>query len=535
MSSGKDSATGQGKPVSSQKKFAGRAGRKPATSPAAPAPAQAAAPRPVTAARSIAFDILERIAAGKGHCDELLQERLVWPLSQEDRNLATALVMGVLRWQIRLDALVQPLLARPSQKLPEPVAIALRMGAFQLLYMDRIPAHAAISESVELCRAADQPHATGMVNAVLRKIALMPKASQSAPPETRTLKATPTATQIAARFAHPLWLVERWVAAYGPANAAAICEADQAQPVSAFRDVPEDASFADLQPGRLLSAARIGTLAAVSAEASEQQRGQTCGLQSMDEGSQLVAEIAAFGVRAAGQIAAGRILDCCAAPGGKTRVLAERNPASEVVAADASKRRLDEMRRRLETDPRAANIRFVRADAGILTEAGVPETGVPAASLPADAEEQAPPAIAGSFDRILCDVPCSGTGTLARNPEIRHKLRPENLPLFAARQRTILQASMQRLAPGGSVVYSTCSLEPEENEAVVAACLASSPAGEFRLVDMAGVLAELRDAGVLLPEAAEMLSQTALQAGCLRTLPGVHPCDGFFAAVIERV
>ena len=518
MSSGKDSATGQGKPVSSQKKFAGPARRKPATAPAAQAPAQAAAPRPVTAARSIAFDILQRIAAGKGHCDELLQERLVWPLSQEDRNLATALVMGVLRWQIRLDALVQPLLKRPGQKLPEPVAIALRMGAFQLLYMDRIPAHAAISESVELCRAAGQPHATGMVNAVLRKIALSPKASQSAAAETKPPQAAAPTAQIAARFAHPLWLVERWVAAYGPANAAAICEADQTQPMPAFRDVPEDASFGDLQPGRLLSAARIGTLTTAQAEASEQQRGQTCGLHSMDEGSQLVAEIAAFGVPAAG-----RILDCCAAPGGKTRVLAERNPASEVVAADASKRRLDEMRRRLEADPRAGNIRFVRADAGVVVDA----------SIAADASE-APPAIAGSFDRILCDVPCSGTGTLARNPEIRHKLRPENLPLFAARQRTILQASMQRLAPGGRVVYSTCSLEPEENQAVVAACLASSPAGEFRLVDMAGVLAGLRDAGIVRPEAAEMLSQTALQEGCLRTLPGVHPCDGFFAAVIER-
>ncbi|MHB1698992.1 MAG: transcription antitermination factor NusB, partial [Acidobacteriaceae bacterium] len=219
MSSAKDSASGHGKPVSAHKKFAGPARRKPATAPAAQPAAQPPAPRPVTAARSIAFDILQRIAAGKGHCDELLQERLVWPLSQEDRNLATALVMGVLRWQIRLDALVQPLLARPSQRLPEPVAIALRMGAFQLLYMDRIPAHAAISESVELCRAADQPHATGMVNAVLRKIALTPKASQSAAAETKPPQAAATAAPIAARFAHPLWLVERWVAAYGPANA----------------------------------------------------------------------------------------------------------------------------------------------------------------------------------------------------------------------------------------------------------------------------------------------------------------------------
>ena len=125
----------------------------------------------VSPARLAAFEILMLVGQGKGHSDELLHSALTEGLSAEDRNLATALVMGVLRWQIALDARVRGLLQRPEQRLAEPVAVALRMGAFQLLHMDRIPAHAALSESVELCRAAGEPHATGMVNAVLRKVA----------------------------------------------------------------------------------------------------------------------------------------------------------------------------------------------------------------------------------------------------------------------------------------------------------------------------------------------------------------------------
>src|SRR6185312_7551251 len=145
------------------------AGRR--TSPAgAGAPAEAAVKK-VSAARLGAFEIWTLVGAGRGHSDELLHSARVSALSPEDRNLATTLVMGVLRWQIALDARVRALLQRPEQRLAEPVAIALRMGAFQLLHLDRIPAHAALSESVEVCRAAGHPHATGMVNAILRKVA----------------------------------------------------------------------------------------------------------------------------------------------------------------------------------------------------------------------------------------------------------------------------------------------------------------------------------------------------------------------------
>src|SRR5271167_3752040 len=143
---------------------------------AGPAAGVGAAIAKITPARLAAFEILKLVGESKGHSDELLHSARVDALSPEDRNLTTALVMGVLRWQIALDARVRSLLQRPEQRLAEPVAVALRMGAFQLLHMDRIPAHAALSESVEICRAAGEPHATGMVNAILRKVAGSPKA-----------------------------------------------------------------------------------------------------------------------------------------------------------------------------------------------------------------------------------------------------------------------------------------------------------------------------------------------------------------------
>ncbi len=460
------------------------------------APVKSASP-----ARVAAFEVLLRVGAGKGHCDELLQGHLLQGLSQEDRNLATALVMGVLRWQIALDARVAPFLSRPSQKLAEPVAIALRLGVFQLLHLDRVPVHAAISESVELCRMAEQPHATGMVNAVLRKVAV----SATSVPEPSS--ANLSIAQLALKYAHPLWLVERWIESYGRASTEAICAADQMQPPAAIRivtnDVTHEAMLAQdgLEPGRLLGPARIGAAGNVAGLVAN----HPASCMAMDEGSQLVAELAALGVPDGG-----KILDCCAAPGGKTLILAERNPTATIVAADSSQRRLDEMRHRLERVPYAQGISFVRADAGIATVDG-----------PLD----------GLFDMILCDVPCSGTGTLARNPEIRHRLKPENLRLFAERQKTILRASMERLAPGGRLVYSTCSLEQEENEDVVTACLIAG----FRLVDASEGLAVLRDSGILHADAADMLMKTAVRKGYLRTLQGMHPCDGFFAAFIERL
>jgi 16S rRNA (cytosine967-C5)-methyltransferase len=400
------------------------------------------------------------VASGKGNSDDLLHSSHMTGLSAEDRNLATALVLGMLRWQIALDARIQGLLQRPDQRLAEPVAIALRLGAFQLLYLDRIPPHAAINESVELVRASGNPHATGMVNAILRKVM-----TQKAP---RTPIYESTAA-LAERLSHPQWLVERWVANYGRSAASRICEAGQREP-----GAPE--LFADSADQDLLP--------------------------RMDDGSRLVAELAA-----AAAPGAGRVWDTCAAPGGKSLILAKRLPGAKTLATDVSVRRLAAMRARLAEYPYAAAMQTEVADATM------------------------PPASLGSFDLILADVPCSGTGTLARNPEIRLRLTPVELSRHASRQRKILASTLEHLEAGGRLLYSTCSLEPEECERVVEAVLAEKKFAEaVCTVPVEPLIGELRKAGILTGQI-----EGAVRGHYLRTLPGVHPGDGFFAALLERV
>jgi 16S rRNA (cytosine967-C5)-methyltransferase len=446
---------------------------------AGPTASVAAAAAKITPARTAAFEILTLIGENKGHSDELLHSPRTAALSPEDRNLTTALVMGVLRWQIALDARLAKLLARPDQRLAEPVAIALRLGAFQLLHMDRIPAHAILNESVELCRAAGQPHASGMVNAILRKLAAAQK------PGTRIFE-SPAA--FAERLAHPYWLVERWVAAYGREAALAICEYDQREPHagSLFPALSSDENKpTDINP----------TAANPSHTAPQ-----------MDDGSRLVAELAAAALPPT--VNPPRVWDACAAPGGKTLVLAQRLPQAEILATDVSARRLAHTSARLRRYAYTERVRTEVADAAT--------TPFPASTL---------------FDLILCDVPCTGTGTLARNPEIRHRLRPEELARQSTRQRAILSGALRHLAPGGRLVYSTCSLEPEENQQVIESIL-SDPS--LRPVPVNSLLETLASTNILSPESATALIPSATPNGTLRTLPGVHPCDGFFAVILER-
>jgi 16S rRNA (cytosine967-C5)-methyltransferase len=415
----------------------------------------------VSPARLAAFRVLTLVGAGKGNSDDLMHGALTAGLSAEDRGLATALVMGVLRWQIALDATVQGFLSRPDQRLGEPVAIALRMGAFQAQHMDRIPAHAAVNESVELCRVAGEPQAAGMVNAILRKVlALKPRGAPLVEP----------AEAMAKRLGHPAWLVTRWAAAYGLSAARRICEYDQEETAGGglFRE-----------------------------DAAE-------GMPRIDDGSRLVAEIAA----AAAPEVSGRALrvwDACAAPGGKTQVLAARLAEAEILATDVSATRLARMKLRLGEG--SGRVRFEVGDAAVVDAAR------------------------GEFDLILCDMPCSGTGTLARNPEIRLRLKPEELARQAARQRAILEAGLRSLAPGGRLVYSTCSLEPEENERVVQGV--ALPAG-CRVAQVRPILEALAAGGRLSEGGAAALLPGAVRGNWLRTLPGIQPCDGFFATIFER-
>jgi len=446
----------------------------------------------IAPARRVSYQILLQMTAADAHSDDLLRSAEVDALSAQDRHLTTTLVMGTLRWQLALDARITALLARPGTKLSLEAVTGLRMGAYQLLHLDRVPAHAVIHDGVELVKQGRERGAAGMVNAVLRKIA----EQRSAVSDQRSERAGQTFDAIAARWAHPAWMVERWVHRYGLQAAEAICRWDQEPAAPAVRADPStEIPDIDTEPGHFLTWARCVVRGDLERSAAFRE-GR---IRIQDEGSQLVAEIAAAAVPQAE-----RVLDTCAAPGGKTSVLAERLPQAEITAMDVSRKRLDAMRNLIGS--RAVSIRFDVAD---VTKAELkPE-----------------------WDLILCDVPCSGTGTLARNPEIRLRVTEADLARQHRRQVAILRAGLAGLKPGGRLVYSTCSLEPEENENVVAQGLETVPGSG--VVPIEGILDRLADRGVLTAEGQERL-KSATEGGFLRTLPGVHPCDGFFAAVLER-
>ena len=475
----------------------------------------------ISPARQAAFRILLAVERGQVHADDLLRADEVNNLAPADRHLAMALVLGVLRWQIWLDQQIRPLLKRPNARLDPEVLIALRLGAFQLHFLDRIPDHAAIDESVELTKQSGHRFAAGMVNAVLRTAARGTTA-RGTTAQGRLLNEG--VGELAAVQAHPAWMVERWTSVHGAEAMQAICRHGQSQPrvtvrmeSPAVQDELNEAGV-ELAPGELLTAARTVVSGDVTATAAFRE-GR---VRLQDEGSQLIGELAA-GIAA--DLVQNReesqdhkriqnkeeirnqqkILDACAAPGGKTLILAERIPRAQIVACESNPRRLAELRKRLAAYADRVECRL--ADAAEL-----------------ESDE--------AFDLALVDVPCSGTGTLGRNPEIRHRLQLEDLPRLAELQRGILRAALRAVRPGGRVVYSTCSLEPEENEQVVAAAIAEH--WNAKQISLAPAIETLQRNSILSPEGADRMQQCLTPEGALRLLPGVVPTDGFFVALIER-
>ena len=436
--------------------------------------------------------MLLRVEEESAYAAELLHASKMAKLDARDRNLAMQIVMGTLRWQSRLDADLSRFVSGKNEvhKLDAEVRTALRMAGFQLRHLDRVPANAAVNDSVELVKRARKSSAAPLVNAVLRKLATAEPVE--AKPDSDSRKA------LAESLAHPVWLVERWAREFGIDKARRICEADQAQPATSLR-MPTDANQVsaletklrdkgtELAPGAFITSARRVISGDVTSTAAFREK--HIGIQ--DEASQLVAALIGHGEH---------ILDCCAAPGGKTQAIASRNPQAKIVAAELHPQRA-RMMRDLVT---AQNVEIVTADVATL-------------------KSERP------FDRVLADAPCSGTGTLARHPEIKWRLKPEDLIDLHKRQVTVLYAALDRASVGARVVYSTCSLEREENEQVVEETLRQRK--DLRLVDVKEVLEELKQSGELGWQNLDSITSGPF----LRTFPGVHPCDGFFAAVMEKL
>lgn len=441
---------------------------------------------PVSPARAAAFDILLRVERESSYASELLHSKAYENLSTPDHALATELVMGALRWQSVLDSRICNASSQPIAKLDLEVLIALRLAVYQFGWLTRIPVRAALHESVELVKRARKRSAAPFVNAVLRTLAQEPLCP---------VVVSDSALAVAEASAHPLRLVERWMKHYGPGTTAKICAHNQEVPQTSIRvrDPAAEAALAaegiSLAHGNLLSWARTVRSGDVT-KTDSFRRGDVV---IQDEGSQLIAALVGPGRR--------NILDCCAAPGGKTLAIADQNPGASITAVEIHPHRTRLLQKLFhEETPR---IRIVTADAR---------------DLP----------FTDQFDTILADVPCSGTGTLDRNPEIKWRLQPTDLRGLHDRQLAILRSTVKHLTAGGRLVYSTCSLEREENEDVIEQTLKDD--ASIRLLDCGQELDGLKKSGVLTwPDTPSLTS-----GSYLRTIPGKHPCDGFFAAILQR-
>jgi 16S rRNA (cytosine967-C5)-methyltransferase len=348
----------------------------------------------VSLARTVAFDVLLRVAAG-AYASDLLAAKSA-ELDARDAGLASEIVFGALRYQAQLDHLIETF-AGP-RRLDAEVRVALRMGVYQLRYLERIPAHAAVGEAVELVKRARKGSAAAFVNAVLRKVGQIQLPGQW------------PSREIA--LSCPEWLLERWERHYGAEAAEGIARATLRPPEKYFRGE----RMQDIGSQSIVPLLRL-------------ERGQS-------------------------------FLDVCAAPGNKTAQALEAGVRA--VACDVHWHRLAQMKgpggHTVSAEGRAGHP-AAHGQVARHLQGGTLDLVV------ADATRPLP--FARMFERILVDAPCSGTGTLARNPEIKWKLRPEDLPLLHGRQVAILRNALALLAPGGILVYSTCSLEAEENEGVV--------------------------------------------------------------------
>ncbi|HWJ57655.1 MAG TPA: transcription antitermination factor NusB [Vicinamibacterales bacterium] len=465
----------------------------PAGAPRGKGPRRGAPPRPARAARAgaaparvAAFRTLARVRAGATLADALARERETLG-DARDRSLAHDLATGVLRWRSALDAALATASSRAIARVDPDVLDILRLGVYQMRYRDRLPAHAVVSDAVALTRLAGHTSAAGFVNAVLRRLGT----TGPTPPDDATLAAA-SLDALATQFAHPGWLVARWTARLGVEAAIAWMRFDNEPAPLTLRTLPS-AGTRDALADRLAAAgvsatptrwARDGL---VVTDGNPLDAGTPAGFIVQDEASQIVGELAAAWP-------ARRRLDVCAAPGGKTLALWAAREAGQVVAGDRRPRRVRLLREMLGRAG-ARDIPIVQHDA--------------AGPLP----------YRDVFDLVLVDAPCSGLGTLRREPDLKWRRTEAELASMAAVQSRMLVHAARVVAPGGVLVYATCSSEPDENDAVADAFLRAHPAFE--------------PAGAP-PAAPAGVGGLLTEEGRLHTSPVAHGLEAFFAAAFRR-
>ena len=441
--------------------------------------------------RLAAYQLLTRLSGSDLHADDLVDQELSRGLLQgPDRGLFSELVFGVLRQQGTLDHYLAQLVDQPLPKLQRPVLLLLRLGLYQLRYLDRVPPHAAVHESVELAKQLC-PKASGLVNGVLRA-ALRRHATLTLPD-----RHVAPAAWLAAAYSMPDWLAQQWLQQLGLSEAEMLAAATLEPPPLTLRTNTLRTTRTEL----LTLLAGRGIAAEPCRYASEGVRllegrfvpelpGFSDGLFAVqDEASQLVAHLL-------GPQPGEKVLDVCAAPGGKATHLAQlMQDQGVLVASDLSQRKVH----RIEQNAGRLGIDCLHLQ---VTDALQPEY------------QQG-----RQFDRVLLDAPCSGLGVIRRNPEAKWRLQPDSFARFADRQSLLLRQVAPLLRPGGVLVYATCSTAVAEDEAVIEDFLSCHP--EFVVENGAQVC----------PAWAELFTP----AGCLRTWPHRQGCDGFFAARFKRI
>jgi 16S rRNA (cytosine967-C5)-methyltransferase len=450
----------------------------------------------IAPARAAAYEILRAVSAGRADLPAAIAQVRAGLKDDRDRALASEIATGVQRWRAALDYLIDFFSRRSIDRLDPEVVEILRLSAYQLLHLTRVPASAVVNDAVNLVRRAGKHSAAGFVNGILRSISRR-RLDLPLPPRPNGPHDREGALDyLSTTLSHPRWLVTRWLDRYGfDATERWLLFNNAAAPLTLRTNrlrltTPElmarlQSDGVALRPGRFAPDALI----VERGQRHDQLRGHGDGwFVVQDEASQLVA-------LAAGRRPGPRVLDTCASPGGKTAALAAAmERGGLLVACDVRDRRIELLRRTLVTIG-ADSVRLVQMD--LLK----------------------PLPFSQPFDCVLVDAPCSGLGVLRRDPDIRWRRREEDLPSLAAAELVMLQHAADAVAPGGRLVYATCSSEPEENESVADAFLATAP--DFRAVD-------LGSADTSLPAA------VIDSHGRLRTLPHVHELEAFFGAVFER-
>ncbi|MCP3138907.1 16S rRNA (cytosine(967)-C(5))-methyltransferase RsmB [Pyxidicoccus xibeiensis] len=436
-------------------------------------------------ARALAIQVLARVRATDAYLNVVLDTLLSEspPKDPRDAGLVTELAYGTTRRQLALDYAITRFADRKLDALEDKVLAALRVGAYQIFHT-RIPARAAVAETVQALKEVGLSRATGFTNAILRKLAELP--GPPLPPASNTLE------HLSVRESHPKWLVERWIRQFGPERAEAMLVANNLSPAVVVRantaKVTRDALLTQLQEaGVEAKATTVSPLGIILPPVGrvEDVYGYSEGLwQVQDEAAQLVGVYGAIPETA-------RVLDACAAPGGKACHLAQEH--EEVVAVDLH----------------ANKLRKIEAEAKRLGLSGRLK------AYAHDASEPFPEAW-GEFHAVLVDAPCSGLGTLRRHPELRYRRKEEDLSRLATLQRRILENCQEAVPGGGLLVYAVCTVEAQEAQDQVEMFLRSHPEWTAEPPVLQGLKLPLTQA-------------------YLRTLPGPEGFDGFFAARLRKL